>query len=1048
MPAFTENEDPKGTATPTLRVYLLGQPEATWAGRPLALERRQVRALLYRLAADLRPVPREKLCYLFWPDSPEASARRNLRGLLTHLRRALPVPGLVITSGETAGLDPEKTWCDTAAFEQLGTTGWVETGLAQQAVDLYRGPFLAGFSLPGCPEFELWATTERRSQERHYLEALAALIQERAASDDYAAAITHAQRYLAVDELAEEIHRRLIELYAANQDRSAALRQYERCASILERELGVEPLPQTQATYRAVLAGHVATRGLPRHGPSWTTLPGLEGPMVGREGALRQLEQALAQAKTGHGSVILISGEAGVGKSRLLQEFAARVQDGTLVLAGAGYPDAQMTPYQPAIEALRQALAGHPLPPATAPAWLAEASRLLPELRDLVPGLPSPLAVEPGLARPRLFEALCQLLLGLADGPDPVLLCLDDLHWADGTTLDWLGHLGRRLHGSRLLVLGTYQVEEAGAIARLRRSLGRWGILSDLVLAPLGEGAIRQLMDHLGPQARGLEVTAGQLYRATGGNPFFLLETLRALIESSVAGGEGEPGAAPAAGDALLAQGQALPLPRTIQAAVQARVERLGAGARQVLEASAVLGRAFSFELVHLAAGRREMETMDGLDELAGRQLLAEQGSRYVFRHQVVQWVVYHNLSQRRRSLLHRRAGEALEKVQSSDTPALAWHFECAGALRRAAKYALQAGQSAKAVFGHAEARAYFDRALALLEREAEGLRPEDATSENRRLRLQALYERGWALRLLGQMEAYARDLQEVVRLVEEMDDPCTLAHLRWREAYAHRWFCRYSEARQAAADGLRLRGTFAECTFSGLCQEEGVGSARATGYCPFQALCWREVGMAAREMGDYEQAEASLTRALDRFVMLGATGYEIQILGNLSTLQCYMGEYEKARDLACQALARCEETGLNLERRLPLGDLGAATAALGDGKLAREALLESLSIARQIDDRTQEIFCLGHLGWLYARLRQPAQALLHLTAAMALVDSINSSAERSWLMSGLAEAHRINGEAEAARASALGALEVARATHRRHDQEVARRILNALEAS
>jgi tetratricopeptide (TPR) repeat protein len=297
-------------------------------------------------------------------------------------------------------------------------------------------------------------------------------------------------------------------------------------------------------------------------------------------------------------------------------------------------------------------------------------------------------------------------------------------------------------------------------------------------------------------------------------------------------------------------------------------------------------------------------------------------------------------------------------------------------------------------------------------------------------------------------MEAYSRDLQEVVRLAESLDDPCTLAHLRWRQAYAHRWFCRYADAQQAAEEGLRLLRYSKRCTALSLCQDEGFAGDRRAGRCPFEAFCWREIGMAAREMGDNTGAETALTGALDRFSVLGATGYKIHTLGNLSTLYWRQGQFERAREMALQELDCCEEAQLELERRLPLGDLGAAAAALGEADRAEEALSESLALARRIDDRTQEIFCLGHLGWLGIGQMQPAQALVHLGAALALAGRINSCAERSWLLSGLAEAHRLAGDEKAARASAQAALETAMATNRRHDQEVARRILDSLAAS
>jgi len=447
MASQLENRHSAEFAAADLRIYLLGPPNVEWASRPLSIPRRQARALLYRLAARLRPVPREHLCFLFWPDASESTARRHLSHLLTHLRRALPDPEVLLDSDDQVGLDPQRVWSDTTAFEQLCT------------VDPYRGPFLAGFSLPDSPEFEVWATQERYAWERLYLEALAATIEERAARGEHDAAIACALRYLETDDLAEDVHRRLIELYAAAGDRNAALRQFERCAVILERELGVSPLPQTRAVYQAILEDQPPPRPAAR--PAWMTLPGLEVPLVGREQVVRRLEQAYARVQASRGGVVLISGEAGIGKSRLMQEFATHLEDRTLVLVGAGHPEAQTIPYQPIVQALRAVLSRGAEEPRSGGAgeqgsggelssaplhlrtpaqiWLSEASRLLPELRAMYPDLPPPLPAEPDEARSRLFEALCQTVLGLASSslllflrsaqdfgsPAPLLLCLD-----------------------------------------------------------------------------------------------------------------------------------------------------------------------------------------------------------------------------------------------------------------------------------------------------------------------------------------------------------------------------------------------------------------------------------------------------------------------------------------------------------------------------------------------------------------------------------------------------------------------------------------------
>jgi tetratricopeptide (TPR) repeat protein len=600
---------------------------------------------------------------------------------------------------------------------------------------------------------------------------------------------------------------------------------------------------------------------------------------------------------------------------------------------------------------------------------------------------------------------------------------LDDLHWADEATLSWLEYLSCRIKGAPILVLGTYRHEEAAAIAKLRTQLARLGLLQEVRLEGLSQADVLRLIRHLSGQPNGAARFSQRLHRETGGNPFFLLETLRAMFETGILY-QGENGWSTGV-DKTTEDYHELPLPDTVCQAIRERLSRLSLQACQVLEAGAVVGQQFDLDLVRQTSGRREDEVVDALDMLLAHQVIAEHDGTYRFNHDLIRTIVYRDLSYGRRRLLHHRVGEALVQRHSTDVAALAWHFERAEELRRAAEYALQASQHARAVFAYTAARTQSDKALALLQREAADLRHSKELAANQRLQIQALHERGWVLRLLGEMEAYARDSQEIARLAALLDDRRTAAQARWREAHAYRWFCRYAEALAAAEDGVQL--------------------SQAASDSLSEAICWREVGLAARDMGDYRRARAALEQALSRFVGLGNAEYEIHVLGNLSTLHCYQGEYQEALVLARRELVRCEEAGLSFNRRLALGDMGVAAAAVGHADEAQAWLQESLVITRQVADRTQEIFCLGHLGWLHVQLKQPAEALERLGAALALAERIGSCSEQSRLHSGLAEAHHLADDPDQAAAHARRALELAQAHGQPYDQELARRVLAGL---
>ncbi|MCB0201109.1 MAG: AAA family ATPase, partial [Anaerolineae bacterium] len=329
------------------RLYLLGAPQMQWGDQAFTPARRQVRALLYYLAATLEPLSRDRLAFLFWADLPDSAARNNLKRLLSTVRSALPERSILTASRDIVGLDRSRIWCDVEEFQRLAAGS--DPGSWVEAVGLYHGPFLASFSLLNSPEYQTWHYQLQAQAELAYLDTLSRLVDSRRAAGDLDHAIDYAQRFLAVDELAEDIHRRLIELYGETGDRGAAARQFEACTLALERELGVRPLPETRAAYETAISARPTS---PRPPHAWTVLPSLNLPLIGREDAWQALTTAYHRLKSG--GVILISGEPGVGKSRLMQEFATACQ--STVLTGNNPSSGHHVPYHAVSEALRQAL--------------------------------------------------------------------------------------------------------------------------------------------------------------------------------------------------------------------------------------------------------------------------------------------------------------------------------------------------------------------------------------------------------------------------------------------------------------------------------------------------------------------------------------------------------------------------------------------------------------------------------------------------------------------------------------------------------------------
>lgn len=908
-----------------LRVYLLGTPMVEWMGRPLDIPRRKVRALLFYLAVSPEALPRDQLKALFWPDNDETTARRNLSHLSTHLRHSLPEPTILQTTEETLSLDHERVWCDAKAFNEISniSPSLLHPDALQQAVSLYRGTFLNGFSLPDSAEFEAWLLKKQGEFERQFLEMLATLIQAHIAREEYDLAVRCAERYLEVDDLAEDIHRYLISLYALSGSRGAALRQYERCTAILERELGVRPLPETRQVYQAVLEGSPLHPSVLLKAPLAEAPPMRYSPMplYGREVALRFLEELYARACNSQPAIAIISGEAGIGKTRLIQEFTKRVEREALVLYGSAHPSEHKLPYQPIVEALRS------MPIAEAPRlgkislqllsrcsqiWLAEVSRILPELLTLMPNLPTPLPAEAEEGRARLFEALTQFVLNLATDHNPLILVLDDLQWADDSTLEWLAYLSRRIKGHRIILLIAYRSEDREKVGFLYSALQQSGFLSEIRLAGLELTSVLHILAHFIAPTPESQAIATRLHRATGGNPFFLIETLRSLSESECLQGD-------------LRTLEEFPLPDTLKQALDARLRRLSPGTRQVLEAAAILGLRFSFDWVHRTSGRAELDTMNSLEELVARRLLTLEGTEYHFVHELVRRVVEESLNPLRRVLLHRRAARFLERLAPEEVSALAHHYDACGEQQKALHYHQLAAQRAESISAWKEAEKHYTRTLELIRNiDPEGKQPALLEPHGK-----ALMARAHLLFLQARLEERDADLSSLSHLATSSGDKGLLLQASMHRVRYLNLDAQYDEAIKTAREGLALAASLSD-TYA-------------------QSRLLAQIGFAHYFLGEPQCALNALETALQ---MCGASE-DVEMRGRIVHIQGYVYFHlaEYPRSLACQmeALACHQKVGDANRMAWDGVDIGCLYLEMGCFQEAEEYISRYLALARQI---------------------------------------------------------------------------------------------------
>jgi DNA-binding SARP family transcriptional activator len=664
------------TAEAIVRIGLLGELSLRLGETPLpALESARAESLLaYLLLHRDAPVPRRHLAFLLWPDSTEAQARTNLRHVLHTLRHALPDADRYIEATPRAlrWRPDAPLWLDVAAFEDA-----LRRGALREAADAYTGDLLQS-------SYDEWVLEERARLHDRFVGALERLCAQLEQQGDTVEAIRYGERLVAADPLREDAYRLLMRLHDARGDRAKALRTYHACTAALERALGVEPSAPTRSAYETLLPG-APTGDDPSGGPA----PGL----IGRAAERARLTELWRECEQGRARLVLVTGEAGIGKSRLVDELGAWcAHRGVAVAEAHAYPAKGALAFGPVAAWLRSA----PLAVRRVrldPGRLAELARVLPEL----PGTPQPLP--PAEQRQRLFDAITRAIVASAA---PVLLIVDDLQWADDDTLQFLHYLLHTEPGARLLVAATVRSEDVDPghpvndlVAGLR-SLDRVDEvhlepLTRLETAVLAERVLGTPLD----QAR-----ADQLFAETEGNPLFVVETLRAGSSS----------------------------PR-VQAVIEARLAQLSDDAKTLAGIAAAIGRAFTADVLARAAGIDEDALMHALDELWRRRIVRERGTdAYDFTHDRIREVSHQRLAPAQRRRAHLQIAHALVALDAGDPAQVALQFDRAGAFDEAIAWYERAADRALRMLADAEAVRVLERALDLAGDPARRLRLTTAT--------------------------------------------------------------------------------------------------------------------------------------------------------------------------------------------------------------------------------------------------------------------------------------------------------------------------------
>ncbi len=921
-----------------LEIRLFGQPDIRYAGAPVKFAKRSATLAMLALLVLKRDraLAREALAFTLFPDHDEAGALAELRRYLYLANKALPErdgdPWIVSDAETVRWNDSAAAFVDVVEFERLAD----DPATQQLAIELYAGDLLENV-------YDDWVLAERERLRARYFAALDALVERYRAERNFPAAISCAKRILSSDAWREDALRSLVAIRYESGDTAGALAEYDRFAKRLRDELAIAPMPETVAVRQSILRQEAlpgAVGALPSNPQDAARVISIL-PFVGRKKELAFLYNAWGRAARGSASFVLISGEAGVGKSRLTAELARTVQaEGGRVFVGTT-ASPESTPYQAVVEALRSGL---PLllSRQMSPERRTVLSPLLHELRD--PDVPEVRFSEtsPERATARVYEALSFAVRRLAS-PRPLLLILEDLHWAGSATIEALGSIFRDATRSSILIVATCRQEETPVghpLRALQRSLHTHAGVEELELERLDEAQIGELVERIdGLRGRGPELVRF-LYAQCEGNALFLEGAIGMILDNR------EPQLESS----------------TMSGVIAKRVDGLSTEGRSVAEIAAVAGSGCSVPLIREVSNLSSTSIARGLDELLDRRILREAGSRagydYVFSHHLIAEAVYSGIEPAFREQRHFRVAQCLEAIFESNASVspreIGRHYEAAGAGDRAATWYLCAARSAAAVHAHGDAIEFAGRAL------------QNASSDD--LRRASLEIRETARSRRGDREGQREDIDALERL--SAANPSAQFDVLLRRILLARalgdlqeesqYIVRLEELAPDLGDAARARAQVQAATHAGLCsrQADAVEPARRaleiyehSGDVQGQLECLCLLVEFTSNIGDLEAARTYLALMRDRAASLNDQAIEARALAVASLAALLQQNYREAFSL----------TERSLELHLALNDREAE--AMSRGRLAvTAAWLGDYTLALREFDSAVTIFeALGH---------------------------------------------------------------------------------------
>ncbi len=934
---------------PVLHVQMLG-------GFGLRVGERAASAMSSRPAVSLlsylvlrrdRIHTRDLLAGKFWPDEPEAVARKRLSNALWQLNQSAKQIGLTelfhktpaavgFAPGLVVAVDVEEFEGRLDDLERRLRADPRSVGIDEltAAVDSYRGEVLAG-------HYDEWILELRQRVRERWLSALGVLVRKNRAATDYESALRHALSLVMAEPLSEEWHREVMRLYHLNGQPSAAERQFNLCRRALADDLQVEPSAETVELLDKIR--QEASAATAPASPAGAGEP--EPPFVGRQAERSALVSRVNDVVGGKGGLVLVEGEHGIGKSRLLAEVARAAEWREVqVLAGRHTAGSALTPYEGLREALRPGtvgVRGERLAAHLPPVWLRQAATVLDGLRTFVepaPAAPPAASFPPTVARPEeerwhTTEALVQVLLAVGQ-PKPALIVLEDIHWCDDDTMQVLVQIGDRLIDSNVLICLSYRRQEA------RRSPAIWRGLAELeakpgsgrqVLGPLDVDDVRQLV---AAERRGVGMSneqVAQVATLADGNPYVILELLRSPVDLA------EPAAAvdPRAVDDDLFPG--------LHEILSRRIETASDEVRAVLEAVSAMSGPTTTSVVAGVVGLGRQAVTSALADAVERAFLVESTRGVEFAQEHTRRVVYEAIDAVGRRRLHGRIVDALVREQRVRVSTIAHHAWLAEQWPRAHQYHALAADSALKVNAFHTTAEHFAKA----DQAAQACEMGDA----RRLDDLFAYER--VLDILGRRADQQALLERMVAAVLEPGaGPADRLAVTQRQA----WLMTHTDRR---AEAVRLA-------------TEAVAPARAAGLGVGELLTI--VGCAQAWSGDMPGAIGPLTEAVAELRAEGVSSVAAQVM--LGRTYSDLLQYDEARENLEEAYEAAKADNDPRSQVEALGHLATLYYSLALNVKAENAFTEALELARSIGYRRGEGNNLVNLAGFHVLLGRGGRAL------------------------------------------------------------------------